>query len=246
MRFSLPILGALPALVSVLGCAPAPRALNPVLANQALVTQRLALAQSQDGAMLRGAAVALLDIRASILLGETHRDLLRRGYLTPLLEPDPGALDRDLADPNSDSPLVREIRDGALTRDQAADWLNDYALSLRMSDGQAVQRALLSRRAQIRDFQAASAALLHALDARISGTQSLLADLNASNQALSHYAAFVPAVQPPAAEGLRESLGALIAAHIDDPDRRALALELLDTMLVPTSPSSPLTLAPTE
>jgi hypothetical protein len=240
------MLAALPGLICVVGCAPAPRALNPVLANQALITQRLALAQSQDGAMLRAVTVALLDIRASILLGEAHRDLLRRGYLTPLLEPDAGALDRDLADPNSDSPLVREIRDGALTRDQAADWLNDYALSLRMSDGQAVQRALLSRRAQIRDFQAASGALLQALDARLGGTQSLLADLHASNEALGHYAAFVPTFQTPVAEGLRESLSALIAAHIDDPGHRALALELLDTLLLPNSPVSPLTLAPTE
>ena len=236
----------LPAISAVGACAPAPHTLRPVLDAAALATQRLAVVQAQDASMLRSATLALIDTRRITLRGQVHRSLLQRGYLTPLLEPDAAALDADLAEPNAGGPLVRDIRAGRMTRDQAVAWLSDYALALRMTDGDPVRATLLARLSLIHDFEADAAALIEALDARSAHTRALLTDLDASGEALAHYAAFAPSPSAPATESLRAALATLLGAAIRDPERRAAALELLDSILTPPPAAAPLVLVPTE
>lgn len=225
-------------------CAPPPSAIGPTLQAQTFATARMAGACAQDHALLRAQTASLLAIHRTVVTGELHRSLLRRGYLTPTGEPDVAVLDSDLAAPGAASPLVREIRAGAFTRDRAAAWLSDYSLALRMTDAGPTRHALLAQLSPMREFEAAAEWLLGALDQRTLDLNRLFADLGASSQALAAYSAFAPS--PDASETLRSSLSALITSHITDPERRAAALELLTALLAPAWESNPVALSTTE
>lgn len=224
IRHALTLLAAIP----LTACAPPPSSLRPTLHAQRLATDQLAATWAQDHALLRAQTESLLRIRATILRGAAHRSLLLRGYLTPTGEPDPLALDRDLADPDARSPLVDDIRAGLLTRDQAVAWLTDYALAQRMTRPDAACAPLLRQLSPLRRFEAAAEAVRSALDARAASTRALLAELDASTSALS---AYTDAAPTPAT---RAALAALITAHTPDPALRDAALDLLNALFTDT------------
>ncbi len=221
------------------GCASLPpSAIGATLASQRGAAERLSIAFAEDHALLRAQVEALIGVRRVALIGAIHRELLTRGYISPTLDSSPDALDRDLADAGANTTLTREVRAGAMTRDQAALWLADYSLTLRMSDGNEVREALLGRLAPVRTFSGAAEILPAALDARRDDMRALFFDLDTSGLALERFSMFRPAPGAGGMSAARESLGRLVIDRLPDPRKRAAALAALDLLFPASTPSA--------
>lgn len=127
------------------GCVE-PSALGPTLATQ---RQAIALARdayAEDLGTMRALFDSTHEARRLLLRGRVERELIERGYITPALEPDAAALENDLRDPAFQGILVTEVRLGRLTPAQAADFVHDFSLALRMRrEGEAVRPSMLER-----------------------------------------------------------------------------------------------------
>lgn len=167
----------------------APSAAKPVIASQREALDRARRAWTQDLDMLRSQVSATLSARETLLRGEAHRELIARGHITPALEADAGAFDRDLADPDARSALLTEVRLGRLTRDQAHDFLSDYALALKMKrEGPTLRDSMLARLQPMEDAKNARAIIAESLRQRRDEAARLLDDAAASNAALADFA----------------------------------------------------------
>lgn len=226
------------ALAASAGCvSPPPASIGATLAAQNAAAERLGVAYAEEHALLRAQVEALVAVRRVVLLGGLHRELLARGYLSPALEPVPDALDRDLPDAGVNTTLAREVRAGAMTRDQASAWLGDYALALKMSGGEGIREAMLGRLGPARALEMAAESLRAALDARREEMRALFADLDASGLALERFSSFRPAPAGGGTAAARESLGRLVIDRLSDPEKRAAAQVALDLLFPAPAPS---------
>lgn len=181
--------GALIAPAMFITACVAPSAALPTLAHQRDALKAARAACAQDLELLEHQVRAALDARATLLLGQSHRELIARGYVTPALEPDPAAFDDDLANPDAQSALLTEVRLARLTRQQAHDFLNDYALTLRMKrEGTALRNAMLSRLHSAEEASQSRAIITESLAARRSAVLRLLDEAGAANAALDEFA----------------------------------------------------------
>lgn len=195
----------------------APSATKPVIASQRDALDRARRAWTQDLDMLRSQVSATLTARETLLRGEAHRELIARGHITPALEADTGAFDRDLADPDARSALLTEVRLGRITRDQAHDFLSDYALALQMKrEGPTLRDSMLARLLPLQDAKNSRALIAEALRMRREEAARLLDDATASNAALAGFADRASIEDDPAAaepmQAWRELLARLTQA----------------------------------
>lgn len=173
----------------ILHACVAPSATRPVIVSQREALDRARRAWTQDLDMLRAQVGATLTARETLLRGEAHRELIARGHITPALEADTGAFDRDLADPDARSALLTEVRLGRLTREQAHGFLGDYALALRMKrEGPSLRDAMLERLQPMEDAKNSRAIIADALRQRREEATRLLNEAAASNAALADFA----------------------------------------------------------
>jgi len=167
----------------------APSAALPTLAHQRDAITKARAAYAQDLDLLDQQIRAALDARSIFLLGQSHRELIARGYITPALEPDPAAFDADLANPDARGTLLTEVRLARLNREQAHDFLNDYALALRMKrEGPALRDAMLARLQPAEEARQSRAIITESLAARRSAVLHLLDEAGAANTALDDFA----------------------------------------------------------
>ncbi|TVQ83523.1 MAG: hypothetical protein EA380_00055 [Phycisphaeraceae bacterium] len=209
-------------------CAPPPQSIGPTVQAQQQAIEAIAHAYADDLALSEALLRALLDIRRTILLGRLHRELIIRDYLTPAGEPDHAALEADLNTPDPPTALSREVVEGRMSLEEAHDWLAAYA---RTNDATA-RRELLGQLEPARNGARAEQAIFAAKWSRNASILMLFDSAQTASQALAHYAgASGPPTQPPTRDTVRRAFEAVIADHIDDPDRRAAAWELIEAIL---------------
>ncbi len=184
-----PPCGPAPLVLSLLlaplaGCVE-PRAIAPVLGAQREALARIKAAYADDIALLAEQTSANLDARETLLRGTLHRELIARGYITPSLDPDPSAFEHDLADAAFNGPLVVEVRRGRLTRETALDFINDYALALKMRrEGADLRPRMLARLAPLASLADQRRAIEGGLGAHARDVSRLLDDAGAANEAV--------------------------------------------------------------
>lgn len=180
--------------LAALGCVPAERA-APALEAQRGAIERLGVSHAEDLAALRSALVSLGAISRERLLARVIGEMIER-YTAPDGGADSAALDRDIDAPGIPvpgipgearlmSPLVLEVREGRMTRAEAHALLVDFAAAERLSDSGAYRRRLLARLGRVASHDEAVAALLSALDARITASGALHREALAGNAGVS-------------------------------------------------------------
>lgn len=191
------------------GCAAPPQAQRAAQIESDAVA-RLAAASAADSAALRASVAALLDIRRASIAHDAEISIAAL-LLSPAGDPDPAALDDDLALEEPRTALAQSVRAGLLTAREARAWLHDYALAARMTATPEPRAVLLAQLAPLRAHDAAADALLAALDARAAATNSLAADA-AATAATLHDWTNTPALLTPDSQQLLLALWRLSAA----------------------------------
>lgn len=190
---------------------------------------RLAENYAQDLAAMRSLAGALLAVQI-----ETRRAALEEAILTRYVaasgDADLSALDAALSAPATDTPadpLVAQVRTGAMTLQEAKDWLEDFALAWRMNSGVDVRAGLVAQLQPMQTLAGARRELLDSLDAHAKNIASVFTDAVASSQALAQARAlgreFVEPTQGAFARLWRDR----VLASVRDPQRRAFLQTLL-------------------
>lgn len=178
------------ALAAALPSCVAPSAAVPTLASQRDALARVREAMARDYDLLGTQAAANLDARRRLLLGSAHRELIERGHVTAALEPDTGAFDADLSNPEVTTALIADVRLGRISRERAHDFLHDYALALRMvREGDPLREAMLARTEPVERAEAERALVMDSIANRRDAVALLLDDALRSNAALSDFAA---------------------------------------------------------
>jgi hypothetical protein len=167
----------------------APSAARPVIAHQREALLRARAAYQHDLDLLQSQVAAAMSARETLLRGEAHRELIAKGHITPSLEADFAAFDRDLANPEARTSLLTEVRLGRLTREQAHDFLSDYALTLKMKrEGRPVREAMIARLAALEEANRSRTLINESLRSRRESVLRLLDDAAESNAALDDFA----------------------------------------------------------
>lgn len=212
------------------GCAPNTM-VREVAADQARTIAAIDAAWNRDLVLLGDLLDASLAWRRTMLLGEAHRGLLSAGYITPGLEVDAARFDADLGDASTNNALLEEVRTGRLSADEARAFLRDYALVLRMSDGDARRNELLARLAPIVRHDEAAHALRASLARHAARANELLADARAGGEAVSRFADMDAGMDAFSRGMIREVWAQQVLGEIDDTARREAAARLLDRVL---------------
>lgn len=226
--------------LALAACGVPPSGVRPVLASNTQTSTALASAYAHDLAWLRQSVGASLDAHRVILLGQTHRSLITDGLITPVghdLETLHEQLDAAQEGAASTNPLLAEVLRGTLTRAQAERFLNDYAVAASMSPEQsrAIRHGMLGTLAPLREHDESARRILEAFDEHAAHIAELLNELNANNEALIE--AFDSPTQT--ASPIRQpALWLPILEHIEDPQLRAAAEQLLNNTLSQT-PATP-------
>lgn len=212
------------------GCVQ-PRALKPTLDQHRDVIQRLAGAHVRDIALLSAHVDAAIEQRRTLLMGNIHRELLRRGYISPTGEPDTSAFDRDLSDASVNSTLTHDVRIGRLSAEDAHAWLGDYALAIRMSTDDDARNVLLARLSAIETLDHDAEALHTALQAHARDVATLWSELDADTSAMERFATFEPSPTGAARQSLAELWRTFITSTTSDSGLIDAAIRLFDTLL---------------
>ena len=219
---------ALAGALSIPACAPPPQSIGPTVQAQQQAIEAIAHAYADDLVMSEAMLRALLDIQRTILLGRLHRELIIHDYLTANNEPNHAALIEDI---NSDDPptaLSREVDDGRMSPEEAHAWLDAYA---RTNDA-TTRRELLERLEPTRNSARAEQAIFAAKWSRNASILMLFDSAQNASQALAHYAGTSGTpTRSPTRDTVRRAFEVIISDHIDDPDRRAAAWELIEAIL---------------
>ena len=216
--------------VCVGGCVESGAAREVAGAQQQTITA-LASAYAADLALLNDLLGRVLAAQRVILLGELHREMLSRGYLTVEFEADLDRLRDDLGDASVANALVNEVRVGRMSAAQAEVFLVDYALSVRMSDGGRARDTMLARLAVVSDHDASSTALMGALSAHADDVGGLLEDADANARAIGEFAAFERDAGAYSEQTIRAIWDRAVLSGVDDAAERAAAERLIDRVL---------------
>lgn len=215
------------------GCVP-PGATTPVAQFQQEATLRLTERYAQDLAVLRSLLTAVLDIREETLRVEIEGAILAR-YVAPSGDADVGALNIRLQAPptNDPDPIVSEVRSGRMSADDAARWLEDFALAWRLHHGVEVRARLIAQLKPMKSMQIARDELLRAIDAHAAGVARLAADANASSAALARAHDLQREFTEPGVDALGRFWRETVLAEVRDPASR----DLIQTILTMVAPS---------
>lgn len=206
------------------GACVGPRDKAPVAQFQLEATRRLAAQYAGDLGALRTLATALLDIRAETTRSVIEAAILNR-YVRPSGEADTDALRNAIAsgaDTNGADPLLDEVRAGRFTPEEAAAWLEDFALAWRMHAGVEVRAKLVAGLQPMKEMASARQALLDSLDAHSADVARLASDALASGAALSRAGALEREFLDPSQEALRRFWRDTILADVREPETRRL------------------------
>jgi len=226
---------------SLAACA-SPESVRTLSRAQRAAIEELALAWSDDHALLRANLAALLDIHLTAVRGRIHREMIETACIDPDGLPDTVILSAAIADPSCTIALVREVRTGRMTEAQAGAWLTDYATALRLgpdADGIGVRTRLLAQLAEIASIEHAWAVLTAALDDRAERVVELASQAAGASDTLAEALELRLAWRTIGGEvGATGALEPVIDALFTDQSRRAAARELL-TRLLSVSGSEP-------
>ncbi|MEO1130407.1 MAG: hypothetical protein AAFX05_11980 [Planctomycetota bacterium] len=218
------------------GCI-SPDAIAPTLAHQRTGVTALAASYHHDLRLLRELIENTLAQRRALLTGQLHRELIVRGYIVAGPAADVDAFARDRADPAAESTLVRAVRDGRMTTEQAEAYLRDYVLAMRLSDGRDLRRQMLAELEPLKVHDAAAEDALKALQDHVDVTAALLNELQLTTSALEMFAASETGDVPPARSDIESLLRQTLLIQIEDDERRehaaaalAAAMDVLDTL----------------
>lgn len=240
-----PLLPVLLCLFSVclFGCI-SPSAAKPVAARNADAVDRLSRATRADSAAFRAAVVSNLAAQREALLGQHARALIVAGYVTP---EGPGVETFRASLPNSqlNDPLVREVREGRLSPDEAVAWLRDYCALLPVSRSRALRAEMFSGFAAVREFDAARDALLAAMDSRSADVAALFAEAGAGADALRGFASASYPVQDFARSSAVDVWNDQVVDRLSNkPGSARAARDLLRTVVGPDPVPAPVSSAP--
>lgn len=181
-------------------------ATRPVLAQQRETIERLDHLSAQDHAALRALADALLDAQRERLLASIELDIVAHSL-----------------DAHGNAPPG------------APGWLIDYAESWRTGGDADARRVVLQSRTDVAEFDRGALALRDSLESRAIVVGAMFADLLADNAALSEAAGAAVDLSLASREAALELWREAVLERIDDPDRRAAASRLLNTVLNPSN-----------
>lgn len=216
--------------IALTGCA-APSTVGGVASAQHKTISDLAISYAADLALLRDLVDRTLRERRVLLLGSLHREMLTRGYISPALEPSPDRFAGDLNDASQHAALIDEVRTGRMGAADAAAFLHDYALSLRMNDAGATRNALLARLSPVIVHDRGARSIRDAMDDRAEAIAALLADAEANAAAVAEFASLGVGAPSVTETTIRALWRRTVLEHIDEPDRRDAASRLLDRIL---------------
>lgn len=209
-------------------CAPPPQTIGPTVQAQQQAIEAIAHAYADDLVLSDAMLRALLDIQRTVLLGRLHRELIIHDYITTADEPNHEALEADLHRADPPTALAREVTTGRMSPEEAHAWLDAYA---RTNDATA-RRELLARLEPTRNRVRAEQAIFAAKSARNASMLAIFDSAQNASQALARYAGTSgPTPQPPTRDTVRRAFEVIISDHIDDPDKRAAAWELIEAIL---------------
>lgn len=208
----------------------------PVARHQQEATMRLAEIYAQDLAALNRLAHALFQIHEQSARVAIEASILNR-YVLGDGEADVEALRRAAAAPSSPDgdadPLLSEVRKGRMTIDEAAAWLEDFALAWRLHAGVETRTALLAQLKPIEAIEAARADLAASLDQRSTSMARLAADALASGTVLTQARALEREFMDPSKAALERFWRDTVLADVRDPESR----RLLESILIDVAPA---------
>lgn len=209
-------------------CAPPPQSIGPTVQAQQEAINALAHAYADDIVLSDAMLRALLEIQRTTLLGRLHRELITNDYLTVNNEPNHDALTEHIDRADPPTALAREVAIGEMSQEEAHAWLDAYA---RTNDATA-RRGLLERLEPTRNRVRAEQAIFAAKSARNASMLAIFDSAQNASQALARYAGTSgPTPQPPTRDTVRRAFEVIISDHIDAPDKRAAAWELIEAIL---------------
>lgn len=221
------------------GCT-LPQQTSAVVANNANAAGRVAISYTQDAALLRDLLASQLASQRTMKHGDIHREIIVSGYINASTNaPAPDILTRDIANPQVTTSLVREVRLGRISADQAQRWLADYAASYSLSDSRAHQDSMVDSFGDMIEFNDAADTLLSQFDAHMSEVNTMLGEVSQGNQAIIDFLsrqntydwrAIGSATAPVVTDAL--------FAHVSDPVKRQAATDLLAAILKPLAPTT--------
>lgn len=148
--------------VSIPGCASA-RETRPVVEDSRQAVVQAAALYAADLAAMREMIEATSLAVEILTRGEVADEFILRDYIVAG-NANPDALDRDLSDPEANTALVLEVREGRMTADAARLFLADYAALSAVSTGAAYRHEMLSRLKPVKSIVVGREALLKAFD----------------------------------------------------------------------------------
>ena len=171
---------------SIPGCV-TPQTAAPVAEYNAKAVNVLGESYRRDLSVLREVIDVQIKVARRLELGEADRELLLSGYITPDNRAVPDKLAADLADPNIDSLLLREVRMGRLSQAEASAWLANYAALLAATNSAPLREAMLAQLLPIEQFDADAEALLGSFDAHALRVAALIEDAKGNADALREF-----------------------------------------------------------
>ena len=169
------------------GCV-TPKTAEPVAEYNAQAVNALSECYRRDLSVLREVIDVQVKVARRLEIGEADRELLLSGYITPDNRAVPEKLLADLADPNTNSLLLQEIRMGRMSQDTATNWLANYAALLAANNSAPLREAMLADLLPIEQFDADASALLGAFDAHALRVAAIIEDAKGNADALREFA----------------------------------------------------------
>lgn len=208
-----------------------PAAASKVAANNDAVVRAVAESYVGDLVAMRGVLVGTLDAQEAIVIGDTERELISAGYITPN-GPDFNPFDDDLPNPEKTNALISEVRLGRLSVAEAKRWLIDYTTLKRASNTAELRRSMLLGLGPGSDFSAARNAVLAAFDEHTAAVLVAL-DLGKKNAAgLRSFTDTAYPLQEYASSQVEQLWTKTVDAKLaDKPSARAAASDLLALVL---------------
>jgi|GEM_PF-5177471 len=211
------------------GCVSA-RDTKDVASTQAETIDRLAVESAITNAALLDATGALASIRIELIASGADASIIAE-LITPGGEPDHDRLDAQVAQAEPPTnPLAAQVREGRMTIEGVHAWLTAYAAALNSPQGASTRRRLLNDLTPVASVMTDSARLLAALRARAETSAGLFTEARASAGALLGAASSDPDIDA-LLDSATHTWATMLLDGIDDPEQRAAARHLFDSIL---------------
>lgn len=213
-----------------LGCVQ-PKAAQPVAESNAKLVSALGDAYLGDLIAFRASVNRSLEAESIVVVGDIHRSLLVAGYVGSD-GAKPEKFNDDLPLPEKKNALLNEVRLGRLSKEAAAQWLNDYATLMKASNGKPVRDRMILTLAEGQEFTDARDALLAAFEQHFNRVAETVKQSRAGADSIVAFTSARYELQDLASSQVEKLWTSNVSARLkDNPGAKARADELLALVL---------------